>query len=207
MNSPRLFSTVFRVFLAAALVPFLSLGFLLPVHAADVTVADGDVAGLIAAIHAANMSGVPTTIVLANDGTYLLAAHDPLAGPDGPSGLPSITGIVQIAGNGSEIQRSTESSTPPFRIFHVAPGGELALRNLTIAGGAAVGATPVGASDGGGVFVSPAGKLILEGGSVDGNSADFLGGGILADGTVVVTDSTITNSMSGNTHHGGGPIF
>jgi Ca2+-binding RTX toxin-like protein len=203
MSSQRHRFTFLRAIVAIALAQLFSLGFLLPMRAADFTVADGDVAGLIAAINAANQRGAPTTIVLANDGTYLLTVPDPLGGPAGPTGLPSITGIVQIIGNGSEVKRSNAGGVPSFRILHVAPGGELTLRNLSISGGAAVGETPISASDGGGVFVSPAGKVILEGCSIDRNFADFLGGGILADGTVVVKDSTITNNIAID----GGGIF
>src|SRR5438128_7884674 len=53
-------------------------------------VADGDVAGLIAAINSANASGCATTINLAHNGTYTLTAVADISedyGASGPAGL------------------------------------------------------------------------------------------------------------------------
>jgi hypothetical protein len=59
------------------------------VYAATFSCAAGNVACLIAAIHAANATPVPDTIQLAA-GTYLLTTVDNTT--DGANGLPSVTG-------------------------------------------------------------------------------------------------------------------
>ena len=56
--------------MAAALIP---AG---PAMAATFDIADGDVAGLIAAINTSNVNGVPDTINLAAGGTYTLNTSD-----------------------------------------------------------------------------------------------------------------------------------
>ncbi len=79
-----------------------------PARAASFNVAAGDVAGLIAAINAANTNGEPSnTINLAHDSTYLIAGVDtsPNAisgkllgsgGALGPNGLPVITSALKM---------------------------------------------------------------------------------------------------------------
>lgn len=96
----------------------------------------GDVEGLISAINAANDEithpGLDTIIL--SGGAYFLTAPNPLGGPDGPTGLPSISSEIVIEGNGAVIDRP--ALTPEvFRIVHVAPGGDLLLSNVTITGG------------------------------------------------------------------------
>jgi hypothetical protein len=51
-------------------------------------IANGDVSGLIAAIHTADGNGQDNTIVLARGGSYVLGAAD--NANDGPTGLPVI---------------------------------------------------------------------------------------------------------------------
>jgi len=98
----------------ALLLAFLAaLTFSQEAQAATFNVADGDVAGLIAAINATNSNPGPDTINLAPGGTYILTY---IAGPDGwhgPTGLPIVQGFSEtqhesltINGNGSTIQRS-----------------------------------------------------------------------------------------------------
>ncbi len=73
-------------------------------------IADGDVAGLIAAINSANASACPTTINLAPNGTYTLTSV--VEGSEWPSGLPIVRTPITINGNGSTIQRSSAPNTP-----------------------------------------------------------------------------------------------
>jgi hypothetical protein len=58
-----------------------------PVSAAVFNIAPGDVAGLVAALHAANGTGAHDVINIS--GTYELTTVDNTT--DGPNGLPSIT--------------------------------------------------------------------------------------------------------------------
>lgn len=97
------------VALAAA---FLALP---PMATADTfNIANGDVAGLIAAIDTANGNGQADTINLATNGTYLLS----IGAPNGEgSGLPRIYTDLTINGNNSVIQRSAGAAD--FRIMKI----------------------------------------------------------------------------------------
>ncbi len=94
-----------------------------------VTIADRDVDGLVAAIHAANQSPDQTTIRLAKGGLYTVvtATDEKLE-----IGFPVISGQVAIEGNGSDLRRY---SNEDFALFAVATGGELSLSALTLAEG------------------------------------------------------------------------
>jgi hypothetical protein len=77
-----------------------------------ITIANGEVAGLVAALSAADTNGVPDVIALAAGGTYTLT--EPVAGGAG-MGLPPVQGDsspVTIEGNGATIQRSSIAGTP-----------------------------------------------------------------------------------------------
>jgi HYR domain/Right handed beta helix region/PKD domain len=110
-------------------------------------IADGDVAGLIAAINSANASSCPTTINLAHNGTYTLTdVADDGSGfyCCGPSGLPYVQSPLTINGSGATIQRSNAAGTPPFGIIRVAhyPGPvPSTTSNLTLDGVILTGAT------------------------------------------------------------------
>src|SRR5438552_1707656 len=86
--------------------------------AATFTIADGDVAGLKAAINTANGNNDDDTINLAAGGAYTLTAVD--NSTKGPNGLPVIGADnaggaahkLTINGNGATIQRSGAGSTP-----------------------------------------------------------------------------------------------
>jgi hypothetical protein len=96
------------------------------VHAADFACSSGDVHSLIDAINTANAHGEANTITL--------AAVDNTT--DGPTGLPSATSPLTLAGTGAEatiIERA--SSAPPFRLLHVAATGTLTLEKLSTTGG------------------------------------------------------------------------
>ena len=82
---------------------------------------NGDVAGLIAAINAANANPGADIINLAASGTYTLTAVDN-TGYYGPTGLPVIVSPITINGNGATILRTSAPSTPDFRIFLVSNG-------------------------------------------------------------------------------------
>ncbi|MFG2106602.1 hypothetical protein ACGFK5_07290, partial [Micromonospora chersina] len=68
------------------------------------------------------------TLKLAENCTYELNVKDRKHG----SALPEIKQDITIKGNGSTIKRDSEDT---FRIFRVADGGELTLKDLTVKGG------------------------------------------------------------------------
>jgi hypothetical protein len=157
------------------------------------TVSCGDVPALIAAISVADAAG-SGRIELARC-TYTLTA--PLAQTDasGPDGLPVITGQIEIAGNGATIARA--AGAPMFRIAHVAAGGHLTLRHVTVTGGES-------ATLGGGILAD--GALDVLSSHVDGNVSHGGGGGIGAPtgSAVAVRDSTVSGNATPGFNDGGG---
>jgi len=149
-----------------------------------VTVANGDVAGLISAITNLN-AGFGGYIQLATNGTYTVTqASDWWYGPNA---FPAVSTPIVIVGNGATIQRSPASGTPNFRFFFVSSGasslplGNLTLQNLTLEGGLAQG------GNGGAGYGS-------------GGGAAGLGGAIYNQGTLTLTGVSLTenNALGGN---------
>ncbi|MFR9781131.1 hypothetical protein ACL02O_34485, partial [Micromonospora sp. MS34] len=68
------------------------------------------------------------TLKLAEHCTYKLSFADKKSG----TGLPTIKQDITIKGNDSTIKRDSEDA---FRIFRVADGGELTLKDLTVKDG------------------------------------------------------------------------
>jgi hypothetical protein len=123
-----------------------------PVYSAIFNVASGDVAGLIAAINAANANGEENTINLA-PGTYTLTAVDNSSG-SGPNGLPVIASAMTINGENAEtavIERASgvPPRTPFFRIFEVAVSANVIMNGITIGNGDLIGSPPQGLRGGG----------------------------------------------------------
>ncbi|WP_448329963.1 right-handed parallel beta-helix repeat-containing protein [Streptomyces sp. DSM 41534] len=162
----------------------------------DVQVECNDIPGLVNAINQANANG--GRITLASHCTYTLTA------PNNPDdGLPEITGDVTISGKDSTIRRDPDA-TEVFRVFHVAPGGTLSLKSLTVSGGAS-GSNGGGALndqgtlnlndtvfkenravDGGGLY-NNGGQLNLDRTTVERNTANGFGGGVVNDGGGTMT--------------------
>ncbi len=157
---------------AAAVSVMMTAGMAGTAHAATIRVAcggpGGGSTGLIAAIDRANSTPGADTINLAGGCSYILTAeHNP------GNGLPVITRPVTIHGNGATIRRSSAVS---FRILEVAAGAQLAVDDVTIAGGSV---------------------------SLSGPTA--FGGGILNSGLLTVTNATISdNAVSGTGSSAGG---
>ncbi len=101
-----------------------------PPLSGDYTVAAGDVAGLLAALGAANGTPGGASVALAPGSTYTLTAVDNAAGYYGNNGLPYITGDVTVYGNCATIER--DASAPAFRLFQVDTPGTLALHDLVL---------------------------------------------------------------------------
>ena len=93
----------------------------------------------------------------------------------GDIGLPWVSSTVTINGNGSTIQRN--SNAPEFRVLAVGKRGNLTLNNTTIRGGY---------------------------GYIDDNNYDYIGGGgILNQGQLTITGSTITDNRTGSYYYSG----
>jgi len=130
------------------------------------TVGDGDVTFLIAAINAANdeINNLGLDVIeLAANGSYQLTTIEDSS--NGNSGLPSITSEIIIQGNDASILGSADNNPcdgngTEFRILLVNATGTLTLNNTIVSGGCTFG------SDGGGVLVN--------GGSLNLNSSSVL---------------------------------
>jgi len=139
-------------------------------------IANGDVAGLKAAMTTANTNGEDDVISLASGGLYTLTAAD-----NGANGLPRINAdgghALIIKGSGATIQRSTAVGTPNFRIFYINTGAQADISGLTIRNGNLV-------AHGGAIYVdgedAPT-SLILSSCTLFGNTGDY-GGAIYNDG-------------------------
>ena len=134
-----------------------------------------------------------------------------------PNSTITIDGrIGATSGNSGEIEidetLTIEGKTGPdkdildankmSRIFKVASGKTLTLKNLTLTGGKATGTGDAGS--GGAIFARDASEIKIENCIITGNEADTNGGGIYVEGT----PTTITNCIfTGNTAKNGGGIY
>lgn len=107
--------------------------------------------------------------------------------PASATGLPSVTSVVTINGNGTTIRRDDPpTGGPSFRIIRVAGDGDLTVNDLTISDGSV--------NSGGGILNSDA-TLTLNNSAVSGNRS-FFGGGIFNTGTLTLTNSTINGNTA-----------
>jgi hypothetical protein len=156
-------------------------------------------------------AGSTQTLTEVNNSTY------------GPTGLPVISSVITIAGQGSTIARDPEA--PEFRLMAVDSLGNLTLQETTVSGGlsstyngggvanygtltvmhstiasnTAVSYCPyeIGCYGGRGGGVHSSGPLTVTTSTITGNVAAY-GGGVHSSGPLTVTTSTIT----GNTTYG-----
>ena len=130
---------------------------------------------------------------------------------DGANGIPSVTSVITINGNGTAVLRSDAQGTPNFRLFHVAATGELTLESMTIKNGGLQNSVFQKCSPerdycntihnsymGSGLLNK--GKISLINTVVTGNkNLGGNGGGIANLGTLTLTNSTVSrNSVEGN---------
>ncbi|AZS73079.1 hypothetical protein DDE74_20810 [Streptomyces lydicus] len=160
------------------------------------------------AIDQANQNPDAGILKLTPHCVYTLTDDD----PNNPGTGLVITTEITIYGNDSTIERSTQPPTPDFRIFRIAPGGDLTLKHLTVRGGRAQG-------DGGGILLSASSaKLTLIKTRLTKNSATASGGGIAngdffgsGGGAVTVRDSDLQHNSArfggGMAHFGGTARF
>ena len=175
----------------ALTVMLLGLWAIKTVHAAEFFCSD--VTCLIASINAANALSGEHTIFL-EPGTYTLTTVD--NNTDDPNGLPSITGKISIRQNDLLATIERDPNAPPFRLFHVAPSGDLSLYGLGLRNGSNEGFAP--SSLGGGAIYNR-GSLSLEQLAIYQNgsfgSSNF-GGAIRNDGRAVLVDTELTDNIS-----------
>jgi len=176
---------------------------------------------LIADINAANAAGGTNTIVLTapSSSPYVLTASN--NGTDGGNALPVISGgEISSSGKGKKVVTVTfpadnltiltgNGSTNPGhgdiidasghnRLFDVAAGASLALKNVTLQNGLESGA-------GGAIYNQ--GTLALSQVLVQNNTADFsgAGGGIWSNGSLTAKNSTFESNVAANEF--GGPAY
>ena len=134
-----------------------------------------------------------------------------------PNSTITIDGKIEASsGNAGEIEidetLTIEGKTGPdkdildanglSRIFKVASGKTLTLKNLTLTGGKATGTGD--ASSGGAIYAKDASEIKIENCIITGNEAATNGGGLNVEGT----PTTITNcTFTGNTAKNGGGIY
>ena len=99
-------------------------------------------------------AGSTQTLTEVNNDTY------------GPTGLPVISSVITIAGQGSTIARDSEA--PEFRLLAVNSTGELTLQETTVSGGSSCSAV-VRTTYGGGV-ANYGGTLTVTNSTISGNS-------------------------------------
>ncbi len=195
------------------------------------TIANGDGCSLPEAIINANNNAATHADCVAGSGadTINLQTNVTLTTRNnaisGYTGLPEVTSVITIEGNGNTIRR--QAGSPGFRIMAVTNFGNLTLNSATVSGGVA-NASSLGnrgggilnrdfcrltvqnstlsgnsANDGGGGIFNENGRLTVQNSTLSGNSAGFVGGGIYSRyGTLTVQNST----LSGNSTTNGGGI-
>jgi len=108
--------------------------------------------------------------------------------------VPSSIGFLKIVGEGSG---ATLDANEKGRVLYVANGANVTIKDITLQKG------KVTENGGGGVYVSSGGTFTMESGTITScTSSSSSGGGIYAEGTVKITDGTISNN-SANLQGGG----
>jgi hypothetical protein len=146
-------------------------------------------------------SGADTLVLPAGSTQTLTAVNNETYGP---TGLPVVSSVITIAGNGSTIVR--ESSAPEFRLLAVRSTGELTLQETTVSGGVAPVSAPPGFLYVFGVGVANyGGTLTITNSTISGNASYFGAGGVLnSGGTFTLTSSTISDNFS---EYGSGGVW
>lgn len=172
---------------------------------------DGDIRdvngnrSLRAAINEANANTGNDVIELAV-GTYTLSLNERFE-DEGLSGDLDIRESLTIRGTGSRASDTVIDANQIDRVFHVFPGVELILENLTIMGGEAydgAGLFIEGSTTTSGITGSSAGVVRMTDVNVIDNEAYNQGGGIYNLGTVEAVRSSISQNIAGSR---GGGIF
>jgi CSLREA domain-containing protein len=129
------------------------------------------------------------------------------------SQLPTVVSSVSLQGRGAVntiIQAAASPNVATWRVFQVAPTGNLTLNGVTVRHGRCNGScTVVGnvfPNAGGGIYNS--GTLTVKNSTIAGNTGDAGGGIYNRAGTLTVTNSTFSgNTASGEFSAGGGIVI
>lgn len=167
-----------------------------PAQAATIP-ADGTTCTLVDAITAANTDTATGGCTAGNGAdTIELQGNVTLVNAIGFAGLPEITSVITLNGNGFTIAR--DAGAPDFVIVSLAGSGNLTLNGTTISGGRL--------GSGGGI--TNFGTLTLNNSTVSGNTAPVEGASSNGGGLSNVGTATLNNStVSDNTARNGGGIF
>jgi hypothetical protein len=141
----------------------------------------------------------------------------------GPTGLPVISSVITVAGQGSTIARDRRA--PEFRLLAVNGTGDLTLQETTVSGGVVIDGGGGGVANYGGTITithstisghyvtgeyggagvrNNSGTVIITHSTISGNSTDDPAGGVLNFGTLTITHSTISGNST--TSAGGGVL-
>jgi hypothetical protein len=132
-------------------------------------------------------SGADTIVLPPGSTQSLTKVHNDTYGP---TGLPVISSVITIAGQGSTIARA--SGAPEFRLLTVNGTGDLTLQETTASGGASTGYPGRGSG-----VANYGGTLTITNSTISGNTADGRGGGVANyGGTLTITNSTISGNTS-----------
>jgi len=131
------------------------------------------------------------------------------------SQLPAVTSEMTITGNGAAntiIQASANTNTATYRVMQVTSTGNLTLDGVTVRHGRCAGSCNTFTNTAGGIL-NHGGTLTMTDSTLSGNSASFIGGGIVNSiytvraGIFTLGMLTVTNStISGNSAAYGGGI-
>lgn len=158
-----------------------------------------DVAGLIAAINAANADGASLDIIDLVAPSYVVTSAYTLengfpviSSPIVINGLPTVSGTLVL----TTAQLVRDGAAPSFRFFEVVASGDLTLNNVILQGGEAVpywqGGTALG-----GAICSRGGTLTLSNTHLISNSAAQGGGLYVKEGAVQVFNSVVARNRAG----------
>ncbi|MEZ5583103.1 MAG: choice-of-anchor Q domain-containing protein [Candidatus Competibacteraceae bacterium] len=190
--------------LALALSQILAVGAMASAQAATIT-ADGTTCTLVDAITAANSdtatggctAGSGADVIELTASTYTLNTVNNTA--NGSNGLPSITSTITLNGNGATIGRG--GGAPAFRLFRVAPSGDLTLNGVTLENGSADDGIPANnvIDDDGGAILNQGGMLTVSGCVFRNNGAIRDGGAIRTGGassSVTIASTTFEQNFA-----------
>ncbi|WP_207680130.1 hypothetical protein [Desulfonema magnum] len=204
------FSELFQMLFSKsvfAIVLIIGLVCAMPVHAATITVTNGDDSGAGSLRQAIADAQSGDTIVFQDGVTTVTLTSDQLV---------IDKNLTIDGGGGMTVKRSSGVSTQ-FRIFYVDSGMTIEMKNIVISDGKALDAswsTGEHGRHGGGIYVGNGGILTLNECSVKANAAGEgshgsettdggdggFGGGIYVEnnGTLTLNNSTVSNNISGN---------
>ncbi len=120
----------------------------------------------------------------------------------GPNGLPLISSVITINGNGATVKRSSVAGTADFRLLHIGTGGNLTVNNLKLTGGR----LSANYQYGGGI--QNGGTLTLNNSTITGNNDLGVGAVGSAIANMYQSSLTLNNStVSGNKATHGGAVM